>query len=137
MADAALRSQAVVLLLLTCCLVCFPLVVEVLCLSLLCCALLYIHSSFAIIWQRKRELVALLLLSNGWVIYVGRQMNQVKKCSLPRCPGLGSNSGRWIRYRSLYRLDIKAGLYSKAVQVLKYLPLLQLLFMFSTTIMML
>ena len=35
----------------------------VLCLSLFCCALLCVLSSFAIILERKRELVALLLLS--------------------------------------------------------------------------
>ena len=33
----------------------------VLCLSLVCCALLCVHSSFAIIVKRKRELVTLLL----------------------------------------------------------------------------
>ena len=41
----------------------FPLFVVVLCLSFLCCALLCVLSSFAIIMKRKRELVALLLLS--------------------------------------------------------------------------
>ena len=41
----------------------FPLFVEVLCLILLCYALLCVHSSFAIILKRKRKLVALLLLS--------------------------------------------------------------------------
>ena len=44
----------------------FPLLVGVLCLSLICCALhalLYVQSSFAIILKRKRKLVALLLLS--------------------------------------------------------------------------
>ena len=35
----------------------------VLCLSLICYALLYVNSSFAIILKRKRKLVALLLLS--------------------------------------------------------------------------
>ena len=35
----------------------------VMCLSLLCYALLCVHSSFAIILKRKRKLVALLLLS--------------------------------------------------------------------------
>ena len=38
-----------------------PLVVGV----LFCCALLSVLSSFAIILKRKRDLVALLLLSNG------------------------------------------------------------------------
>ena len=41
----------------------FPLFVGVLGLSLLCYALLCVHSSFAIILKRKRKLVALLLLS--------------------------------------------------------------------------
>ena len=35
---------------------------EVICLSLFCYALLYVHSSFAIILKRKRKLVPLLLL---------------------------------------------------------------------------
>ena len=39
----------------------FSLFVGVLCLSLFCCALLCVHSSFAIILKRKRKLVALLL----------------------------------------------------------------------------
>ena len=34
---------------------------EVLCLSLFCYALLYVHSSFAIILKRKRQRVALLM----------------------------------------------------------------------------
>ena len=41
----------------------FPLFEGILCLSLLCYALLCAHSSFAIILKRKRKLVALLLLS--------------------------------------------------------------------------
>ena len=41
----------------------FPLFVGVMCLSLFCYALLYVHSSFAIILMRKGKLVALLLLS--------------------------------------------------------------------------
>ena len=48
------------LLFLICCLVCFPLIVGVLCLSLFCCELLCVLSIFAIILKRKRELVALL-----------------------------------------------------------------------------
>ena len=40
-----------------------PLFVGVLCLSLSCCALLSVHSSFAIILKRKRKLAALLLFS--------------------------------------------------------------------------
>ena len=63
MAQAAVCSKVVVLLLLSCCLVCFPLVVGVLCLSLFCCALLCVLSCFAIILKRKRERVALLWLS--------------------------------------------------------------------------
>ena len=62
MAWAAVPSKAVVLLLLICYLVCFQLVVGVLCLSLFCCALLCVLSSFATILKRKGELFALLLL---------------------------------------------------------------------------
>ena len=32
--------------------------------SMFCCALLYVHSSFAIIFMGKRELIALLCLSS-------------------------------------------------------------------------
>ena len=67
---AAVRSKSVVLLLLIRCLVCFPLVIRVLCLSLFCCALLCVLSSFAIILKRKRELVSLLLLSCGRLVAV-------------------------------------------------------------------
>ena len=42
----------------------------VLCLSLFCCALHCVLSSFAIILKRKRELVALLLLSCGCLFIV-------------------------------------------------------------------
>ena len=42
----------------------------VLCLSMFCYALLCVHSSFAIILKRKRELVALLLLSYGCLVTV-------------------------------------------------------------------
>ena len=59
-AEAAVCSKAVVLVLLIYCLMYFPLFVEVLCLPLFCYALFCIHSSFAIILKRKRELVALL-----------------------------------------------------------------------------
>ena len=48
----------------------FPLLVRLLCLSLICYALLYIHSSFAIILRRKRKLVALLLLPCGCIVTV-------------------------------------------------------------------
>ena len=61
--DLGSCSKAMVLLLLIGCLVHFTLVVEALCLSLYCCALLCVLSNFAIILKRKRELVALLLLS--------------------------------------------------------------------------
>ena len=67
---ATVHSKAVVLLLLICCLVCFPLVVGALCLSLFYCALLCVHSSFAPILKRKRELVAVLLLSYGFLVTV-------------------------------------------------------------------
>ena len=48
----------------------FPLIVGVLCLSLNCYALLYVHSSFAIILKRKRRFVALLLLSYRCLVIV-------------------------------------------------------------------
>ena len=48
----------------------FPLVVGVLCLSLFSYSLPCVLSSFAIILKRKRELVALLLLSYGWLVTV-------------------------------------------------------------------
>ena len=70
MASASVRSNAVVLLLLIYCLMYFPLAVEALCLSLFCCALLCVLSSFAIILKGKRELVALLLLSYGCLVTV-------------------------------------------------------------------
>ena len=38
--------------------------------SMLCCALLYVHSSFAIILMVKRELIALLSLSSWWLMIV-------------------------------------------------------------------
>ena len=52
------------------CLVCFTLVVGALCLSLVCCALLCVLSRFAIILKRKREHVALLLLSYRCLVAV-------------------------------------------------------------------
>ena len=48
----------------------FPLFVGVLCLSLFCYALLFIHSSFAIILKRNRKLVALLLLSYNCIVAI-------------------------------------------------------------------
>ena len=55
MAWAAVLSKAVVLLLLICCKVCFPLVVGILCLSIFCCALLCVLSIFAIIIKIEKE----------------------------------------------------------------------------------
>ena len=67
MAKAAVRSKAVVLLLLSFCLMYFPLFVGVL-LALFCYVLLCVHSSFAIILKRK--LVALLLLSYRCIVTI-------------------------------------------------------------------
>ena len=47
-----------------------PLFVGVLCSSLFWYALLYVLSNFAIILTRKRELIALLLLSSGCLVTV-------------------------------------------------------------------
>ena len=63
MAWTAVHPKVVVLLLLIYCLIYFPLFVGVLCLSLFCYALLCVHSSFAIIFKRKKKLIALVLLS--------------------------------------------------------------------------
>ena len=63
MANSAVRSKAMVLVLLIYCLMYFPLFVGVLCLSLFCYELLCVHSSFAIILKRKKKLAALILLS--------------------------------------------------------------------------
>ena len=60
MAWAAARFKAVVLLLLTFCLLLLPLWESVI--VLFCCTLLYVHSNIAIILMGKRELVALLNL---------------------------------------------------------------------------
>ena len=65
-AKAAVRYKAVFLLLLIFCLMYVPLCVGALCLSLFSYALLCVRSSFAIILNRNRELVALHLLSCGW-----------------------------------------------------------------------
>ena len=62
MAWAAVRSKAMVLLLLIYCFNVLPLFVGVLCLSPFCYALLYVYSNFIIILKRKGKLVALLLL---------------------------------------------------------------------------
>ena len=69
-AYAAVRSKAVILVLLINCLMYFPLFVGVLCLSLICYTLLCVLSIFAIILKRKRELVALLLLCNRCLVTV-------------------------------------------------------------------
>ena len=47
-----------------------PLFVRVLFLSLFCYALLYVHSSFAIVLKRKRKLVALLPLSYRCIVTI-------------------------------------------------------------------
>ena len=44
--------------------------VGVLCLSLFCYALLFVHSSFANILKKKRKLVALLLLSYRCIVTI-------------------------------------------------------------------
>ena len=61
--QAAVRSKAVVLLLLIYCFMYLPLFVGALRWSLFWYSLLYAPSSFVIILTRKKELVALLLLS--------------------------------------------------------------------------
>ena len=68
--SAAVNSNAVVLLLLSYCLLLLPWFVGFLCLSLFCYALLCVHSSFAIISKRKRKLVALLLLSYRCIVTI-------------------------------------------------------------------
>ena len=70
LAWAAVRSKAVVLLLLIYCFMYLPLFVGVLCWSLFWYVLLYIHSSFVIILTRKREQGALPLLSFGCLVTV-------------------------------------------------------------------
>ena len=67
---AAVCSKVVVLLLLICFGVCLPLGVGVLCLPLFCCTLLCVLSSFAIFLKRKRDLVALFLLSYECLVTV-------------------------------------------------------------------
>ena len=70
MDKAAVPARAVVPLLLLCCLMHFPLFMGVLCLSFFYYVLLCVHSSFAIIFKRKRKLVALLVLSYRYIITV-------------------------------------------------------------------
>ena len=67
-ASVAVRVKVVVLLLLIYCLMYFRFIKGVLCLSLLCYALLCVHSSFAIILKRNRKLAALLLLSYRCIV---------------------------------------------------------------------
>ena len=71
MAKAAVHSKAVVLLLLTFCLLLLPLWGVCNC-SMFCFTLLYVHSSIAIILMGKRELVALLYLSSWCLVMVER-----------------------------------------------------------------
>ena len=70
MAWAAVRSGAVVLFLLTFCLLLLLLWESVT--VLFYCTLLYVHSSIAIILMGKRELVALLNLSSWCLVMVER-----------------------------------------------------------------
>ena len=66
----AVSSKAVVLSLLIYCLMCYSLFMGPLCLSLFCCAVLCVHSGFAVVFGRGRKLVALLLLTYGCIIAV-------------------------------------------------------------------
>ena len=66
MAQAAVRMNAVVLLLLTFFIV-TPIVGVCNC-SMFCCTMLFVHSSIAIILMGKRELVALLNLSSRYLV---------------------------------------------------------------------
>ena len=50
--------------------------------SMFCCALLYVHSSIAIILMRKRELVALLNLSSWCLVMVERLFLAVPRSCL-------------------------------------------------------
>ena len=69
MALAAVRSKAVVLLLLIRLLIVTPIVGFCYC-SMFCCALLCVHSIIAIISMGKRELAALLCLSSWCLLIV-------------------------------------------------------------------
>ena len=88
--NALSHTKAVVLLLLFCCLVCFPLVVGFLCLSLFCCALHCVLSSFAIISKRKREswLLCFYCLTNVLIL-------QMFCDSSSRCRGLVCGVRLW------------------------------------------
>ena len=78
---AAVRSKAVVLLLVIYCLMYFPLFVGVLCLSLFWYALICVHSSFAIIYLEEEDLEIA-----GCFAIIVLQMYCCCKCSvaLPR-----------------------------------------------------
>ena len=69
-AKAAVRSKAIVLLLLISFLFIVTPIVGVCNCSMFCCTLLYVHFSFAIILLGKRELVALLILSSWCLVIV-------------------------------------------------------------------
>ena len=69
MAWAAVRSKVVVLLLCTFCLLLLPIVGVCNC-SILCCTLLYVNFSFAIILMGKREMADLLSLSSWCLVMV-------------------------------------------------------------------
>ena len=71
LAQAAVRSKAVVLLLLTFLFIVTPIAGVCNC-SMFCCTLLYVHSSIAIILTGNRELVALLNLSSWCLMMVER-----------------------------------------------------------------
>ena len=71
MAWAAVRSKAVVLLLLIFLFIVAPVVGVCNC-SMFCCTLLYVHSSIEIILMGKRQLIALLNLSSWCLVMVGR-----------------------------------------------------------------
>ena len=66
---AAVHSRAVVLVVVDLLFIVTPIVRVCNC-SVLCCTLLYVHSSFAIILMGKRELVALLSLSYWCLVIV-------------------------------------------------------------------
>ena len=70
MAKAAVRSKAVVLLLLTFCFIIVTPIVGVCYCSMFCCTLLYVNSSIAINLMGKRELAALLNLSSWYLVMV-------------------------------------------------------------------
>ena len=81
-AYAAVRSKAVVLLLLTFLFIVTPIVGVCNC-SMFCCTLLYVHSSIAIILMGKRELVALLDMSSWCLVMVERLFLAVPRGCLP------------------------------------------------------